>query len=769
MLATALEATSETLLFRQSLETTSETEARRSRTTKSGPSTKRQRVDVWASVFAQVVKLEATPWVRVPLKVRVSKWLRAEKKASELSVEWCEGGETRDDQQVRLALSEGIGSRGPAYARLQVGFTPASGVVDAAGRRMPDGFVFKMDHLGLGWYRDTYRDRILRKGLVIPSSDGLTIRSKLPVARPLHAEQEGCVAWMLDAERTPSSFVNLTMETVLRPFSNQPGLAVAIRCYDEVQMSSAMLLCCTVGFGKTACALALVAVDRKAMLVVCPVHLVHQWEKEASLVVPTCTVARVSLEATSLPEADILLVSTAVLADSRYPNSRIANALETRSWPRLCLDEAHEFVVSSRFSGPPTLVVGVLNRLRVESRILLTATPPLQDLAALKRLAHLAGINVAQDAGELQHFINSFARTSDWSAREVAVESKTVICKLSRLEWLMYKSEDQFCRFGAYVERERRLLRACTQFKAEAGETDESAVCRRLRMMEAELQEARSNLANDDGESEEKMKLRVERSEASLRFLHAAMRAASGEDNGEDCSICLDRLIREAASITICGHTFHTACIQEACPFQTIGSFTERCPMCRAHLTPDAIEDASQFARPTSTTPGLPDRSRFGSKIAHILDCLREIYAAEGPAEKVVIMAQWPEVLSRLQDALAENGVSAILLSGTPESIQLHLRAFLEGVSAAESVLLLSTAEYCSGLTLTCARHLFLVHPFSAEDEREGLAFERQAVGRLWRRGQCRTVNIWRFVASNTIEEKLSKDREKAVQAFLAT
>ena len=79
----------------------------------------------------------------------------------------------------------------------------------------------------------------------------------------------------------------------------------------------------------------------------------------------------------------------------------------------------------------------------------------------------------------------------------------------------------------------------------------------------------------------------------------------------------------------------------------------------------------------------------------------------------------------------------------------------------------------CASFRLLCAvLDLLRALPsgsVSAEDERAAIAFERQAVGRLWRRGQHRTVNIWRFVASNTIEEKLSKSREKAIQAFLVT
>ena len=86
---------------------------------------------------------------------------------------------------------------------------------------------------------------------------------------------------------------------------------------------------------------------------------------------------------------------------------------------------------------------------------------------------------------------------------------------------------------------------------------------------------------------------------------------------------------------------------------------------------------------------------------------------------------------------------------------------------ASSAVLLLSTAEHCSGLTLTCARHLFLVHPFCGDDERQAAAVEQQAVGRLWRRGQRGTVRVVRFVARNSIEEALSARQQEKVFAAL--
>ena len=44
---------------------------------------------------------------------------------------------------------------------------------------------------------------------------------------------------------------------------------------------------------------------------------------------------------------------------------------------------------------------------------------------------------------------------------------------------------------------------------------------------------------------------------------------------------------------------------------------------------------------------------------------------------------------------------------------------------------------------------------------------EQQAVGRLWRRGQRRTVRVLRFVAEETIEEAISARQQEKVFAAL--
>ena len=738
---------------------------------------RRTDTDPWELFSQQIWREQETPWVRVPYLGAPSVILTASQASAELI--WA-GADSINAQPLRLTHCKQLRSAQSVYARVEALYIPSTSIYHPQLGKMPTGFVFKSGDDGLGWYRDRYDERVLKQGLTVPSSDSLP-PAAMPVARALYPEQASAVAW-LQAQRH-EQFVVAAVEEVV-PLSH-PGLAgrlgVAVRGYACAQEGSPALLCHAVGFGKTACALALTAEpgDQRT-LVVCPPHLVHQWESEAATLVPSRRVARLERGASTVGAADVLIATPEVFAEPSRLGRGASDALRTTPW-RLIMDEAHE--LAARLP-----VCDALEVLPACHRVLLTATPPLQDMPALAQLARLAGVRVPARAGELQHFLDVCARTSAWTARDVPLESVTVTCRLTRTERVLYYSERQAARWGrAAAHGAQRLLRACTQFSADAAETLESAVARELRRRRSELAAAEEHKARvgrmvappgPASEAEEaevaavvaEAAEREARAAASLRYFEAATRTARGQPTDEgSCSICLEPLAADggSTSITTCGHVYHSKCVAAACPFDG-GALLERCPLCRTGLTPEDIEPVSQFREceePLAQHGLCPDR--FGSKIAHILAALRAIHAAEGTGEKVVVMAQWPEVLTRLRRALGEYGVDALAMDGGPGEVQHTLRSFIEGVGPASSVLLLSTAEHCSGLTLTCARHLFLVHPFFADDERQAAAVEQQAVGRLWRRGQRRTVRVHRFVAEKTIEEPISAQHQSTVLTAL--
>jgi SNF2 family DNA or RNA helicase len=68
-----------------------------------------------------------------------------------------------------------------------------------------------------------------------------------------------------------------------------------------------------------------------------------------------------------------------------------------------------------------------------------------------------------------------------------------------------------------------------------------------------------------------------------------------------------------------------------------------------------------------------------------------------------------------------------------------------------------------SGLHLTEANHIILLHPFyyGPGTEDKAIASEKQGIARAHRFGQTRPVKVLRFVCSDTVEGELLQQRKK--------
>merc|ERR1712166_1622981 len=133
---------------------------------------------------------------------------------------------------------------------------------------------------------------------------------------------------------------------------------------------------------------------------------------------------------------------------------------------------------------------------------------------------------------------------------------------------------------------------------------------------------------------------------------------------------------------------------------------------------------------------------------------------------KIVLFVQWLPLMLHLRDALAAHGVQALALHGGTYDRQELIQRFQFGSAADDGVLLLSLADSVSGMNLVCANHCILVHPMYAESRARALAYERQAIGRVRRQGQEKTVHVYRFITKNTIEEELAKVRLEDMRQF---
>ena len=71
-------------------------------------------------------------------------------------------------------------------------------------------------------------------------------------------------------------------------------------------------------------------------------------------------------------------------------------------------------------------------------------------------------------------------------------------------------------------------------------------------------------------------------------------------------------------------------------------------------------------------------------------------------------------------------------------------------------IILLSAERSSSGINLIEANNIIFVDVF--DDNKEiAQAIERQAIGRAFRIGQTKEINVYKLIMRNTIEEKLIK------------
>ena len=137
---------------------------------------------------------------------------------------------------------------------------------------------------------------------------------------------------------------------------------------------------------------------------------------------------------------------------------------------------------------------------------------------------------------------------------------------------------------------------------------------------------------------------------------------------------------------------------------------------------------------------------RGGSaKLDSCVDLIRE---ARDNGHKLLLFSQFTSMLAVLEDRLLQEGISSFLLQGsTPREERADLvRRFNEDDT---TVFLISLKAGGTGLNLTGADMVIHYDPWW------NLAAQNQATDRAYRIGQQNSVQVYKLIAKNTIEEKI--------------
>lgn len=114
--------------------------------------------------------------------------------------------------------------------------------------------------------------------------------------------------------------------------------------------------------------------------------------------------------------------------------------------------------------------------------------------------------------------------------------------------------------------------------------------------------------------------------------------------------------------------------------------------------------------------------------------------------------------MKKVGEALKDHKIDFLEIKGSASQKSKNLETFQN--LGKEKVLLLSLAEEtASGANLTCANHAIFLSPLLSPTQEIYDATMTQAIGRLRRYGQKQKVNIYHFLAGDTIDMEIYQER----------
>jgi SWI/SNF-related matrix-associated actin-dependent regulator of chromatin subfamily A3 len=258
-------------------------------------------------------------------------------------------------------------------------------------------------------------------------------------------------------------------------------------------------------------------------------------------------------------------------------------------------------------------------------------------------------------------------------------------------------------------------------------------------------------------------KARLERAEAVLQEIQGLdkpLTAAEGmvlleklngtfQDESTECAVCLmDMDESECVILRSCSHVCCEPCLSK------VGEVSGKCPFCRVKfsLTDMIRKSAASKAiergdHGGSKLSGSKEELGPSPKIQALLAAIDEMNADE----KGVIFSQFTGFLDEIEIFMKAEGHTFARIDGTKSALQRidAMKRFSSIDNDGPRFMICSLHAAGTGINLTRGNHVFMM------DTWWNKAVEMQAMDRVHRLSQTRSVRVVRFIMAGTIEERM--------------
>jgi SNF2 family DNA or RNA helicase len=244
----------------------------------------------------------------------------------------------------------------------------------------------------------------------------------------------------------------------------------------------------------------------------------------------------------------------------------------------------------------------------------------------------------------------------------------------------------------------------------------------------------------------------------SLRFFESVRKAQRGmleELVKTSYNYTPGQKSKDLALLSCCGHLGEINAVRKAANEQVCVM-----PTCRAVARPTCVVPLAELGSEEK------EGSTVGAKLSSVVRLIKRIPADE----RVLVFVQFPELLQKCHDALADANIATAMLTGTPNKRSSIIEEFQcsELKKKSARVLLLNLRdESAAGANLTAANHAIFVHPLLVHSQVEYNSCDTQAVGRVRRYGQDKTVQLYRFVVDESIDSEIFLNRREDARALM--
>jgi len=196
--------------------------------------------------------------------------------------------------------------------------------------------------------------------------------------------------------------------------------------------------------------------------------------------------------------------------------------------------------------------------------------------------------------------------------------------------------------------------------------------------------------------------------------------------------------------VTKCGHIFCFNCVK---PFIEKQS---KCPMCQKPCKSNEIYMIAQTQKEEKNDKEFKDKQtkirKVGTKIANLIFFLKK------NDKHAIIFSQWDDLLKNVGEVLNDYGIKNVFCKGNVWQRDKAIREF--NLDKDIKVIMLSSESAASGTNLTKAEMVIMLDPIYGTYEYRRNT-EWQAIGRAYRMGQTKQVQVVRFIIRNTVEEEI--------------